>query len=225
MSAVSTSLPILMLDFDGVVNMPLSKPLKENSDYKWRRRSGWGFSSWSSTVYTDDVMGDLVITTSAEMIQFLLFLEDEGLCQIAWSTMWTQFTPGSGSLLTREEFRSALQSDNSDPGAALDRYDFLSSLMGREFLVSCGEGSLSPSSLCFGGSPEWWKWDAVSRLRAEGHSVVFVDDLLHYAGKTYRDLSADDDNIRLVSVNPDMGFTRNGWHVVRDHLLSLTGAR
>lgn len=221
METNASKTPLVLLDFDEVLNMPLANPIKPGSNYKWRRNSGWDFDSWSSEIFHDeDKDTDFVITTSTDMISALLTLEESGLCTLAWLTTWTQHDGSMGTMLTADDVNK-LSGTSVFWSRFADRYNFLTTLIGRELPNAGGEGIQHPFYSGAMLMDDWWKWDAVKKLRAEGHPLAFADDVLKKFPKIYKDEERDDDLMKLLRVDFHRGFTRSDFSEVKGFLKSL----
>lgn len=214
--------PLVLLDFDDVLNIPLNKPIKKNSRYKWRTKSGWDFHSWSSEVFHDEEKDtEYVITTSTDMLSALLSLEDDGLCQLVWLSTWTQHDGSLNTLLTRDNIADLAETSHSW-GHTSRRQGFLTDLIGRDLPSAGGKGAQNPHYIGRRIIDNWWKWDAVQRLRAEGHPVVFADDLLNDFRGIYKNEQREDAQLlKLMRINAHMGLTRSNYAEIKGFLKSL----
>lgn len=201
--------------------MPLPKPLKENSDYKWRRKSGWDYDSWSSQRYLNiDENENYIITTNTNMIETVCELEDEDLCEVVWLSTWTQHTGIPKVLITHEDIVNAAIHRTDGAAGLQKRYEFLTRLVGRKWRAAGGTGPQTPRYIGSVLSEAWWKWDAVRALRRRDHDVAFVDDMLSTYRRLHKNEEKADDGLKLVRVEGTRGFVRADYEDTRAWLLS-----
>lgn len=217
--------PLLLLDFDDVLNIPLRNPLKPTSDYKWRRKSGWDFDAWSSLSYLNiDDNEKYVITTNTEMIEALKSLEDEGLCEIVWLTTWTQHPGVPKVLIDHEDIAKAHINGMPEATGVQKRYDFLTRLVGREWRAAGGIGPRTPKHFSSTLTQDWWKWDAVQALRRRKYDVVFADDMFAMIPQLRKEEERSDTGLKLIRVKSSQGLTYSDYEDIREWLTLKTQA-
>lgn len=216
--------PLLLLDFDDVLNIPLGKPLKPTSDYKWRRKSEWDYDAWHSSKYLNiDDNEKFIITINDEMIDALKSLEDRNLCEIVWLSTWTEHAGRPHPLITAEDIEKVGHSGNTGGSSLLHHYEFLTKLIGRSWRAAGGGGARIPGYHIAAHEMRWWKWDAVLKVRRLGHPVIFADDILFRRGKSYKEEEQKDADLKLIRVNHDRGFQKKDFRDIEEWLIQKAG--
>lgn len=217
--------PLLLLDFDNVLNMPLHKPLKPSSDYKWRRKSGWDFDKWYSTSFNDSLDGsgrEFIITVNTDMIETLFSLHGE-LCEIAWLSTWTHHQGINGPLVSPHVAKTDTTSEYSDsPELFMKKYDFLSEIVGHQLRVAGGVGDHHPRYIRGGSlTGDWWKIAAVNQIRSQGRPVVFIDDMFSVYRNLHKSEEKADDLLKIIRVEETAAMRRGDFLDAKGFLKTL----